>query len=79
METQIKEEKEEKKLDYYFDSYSHYGIHEEMLKDEVRTKSYRNAIYNNKHQFKDKVHQKKLNLGCSRYWMWNWNPLFIRS
>lgn len=22
--------------DYYFDSYSHFGIHEEMLKDEVR-------------------------------------------
>jgi protein arginine N-methyltransferase 1 len=21
--------------DYYFDSYSHFGIHEEMLKDEV--------------------------------------------
>jgi type I protein arginine methyltransferase len=30
--------------DYYFDSYSHFGIHEEMLKDEVRTKSYMNAI-----------------------------------
>ena len=30
--------------DYYFDSYSHFGIHEEMLKDEVRTKSYQNAI-----------------------------------
>ena len=22
--------------DYYFDSYAHFGIHEEMLKDEVR-------------------------------------------
>ena len=22
--------------DYYFDSYTHFGIHEEMLKDEVR-------------------------------------------
>jgi hypothetical protein len=32
--------------DYYFDSYSHFGIHEEMLKDEVRTKSYMNAIGN---------------------------------
>ena len=30
--------------DYYFDSYAHFGIHEEMLKDEVRTKSYLNAI-----------------------------------
>jgi protein arginine N-methyltransferase 1 len=27
--------------DYYFDSYAHFGIHEEMLKDEVRTKGYR--------------------------------------
>lgn len=27
--------------DYYFDSYAHYGIHEEMLKDEQRTKAYR--------------------------------------
>uniref|UniRef100_A0A7E4VFV5 type I protein arginine methyltransferase n=1 Tax=Panagrellus redivivus TaxID=6233 RepID=A0A7E4VFV5_PANRE len=41
--------------DYYFDSYAHYGIHEEMLKDEVRTKTYRNSIYHNKHLFKDKV------------------------
>ena len=30
--------------DYYFDSYSHFGIHEEMLKDTVRTESYRRAI-----------------------------------
>uniref|UniRef100_A0AC34QMU2 Protein arginine N-methyltransferase 1 n=1 Tax=Panagrolaimus sp. JU765 TaxID=591449 RepID=A0AC34QMU2_9BILA len=41
--------------DYYFDSYAHFGIHEEMLKDEVRTKTYRNSIYHNKHLFKDKV------------------------
>ena len=27
--------------DYYFDSYAHFGIHEEMLKDEQRTKGYR--------------------------------------
>jgi protein arginine N-methyltransferase 1 len=38
--------------DYYFDSYSHFGIHEEMLKDEVRTKAYMNAIEQNKHLFK---------------------------
>lgn len=36
--------------DYYFDSYSHFGIHEEMLKDGVRTRSYMNAIMNNAHQ-----------------------------
>ncbi|CAJ0574483.1 unnamed protein product, partial [Mesorhabditis spiculigera] len=41
--------------DYYFDSYAHFGIHEEMLKDEVRTTTYRNSIYHNKHLFKDKV------------------------
>lgn len=34
--------------DYYFSSYSHFGIHEEMLKDEVRTKSYMNSILRNK-------------------------------
>jgi predicted RNA methylase len=32
-----------------------------MLKDEVRTKSYRNAILNNKHLFKGKV---VLDVGC---------------
>ncbi|KAH8482326.1 hypothetical protein H0E87_029676 [Populus deltoides] len=41
--------------DYYFDSYSHFGIHEEMLKDVVRTKTYQNVIYQNKFLFKDKV------------------------
>lgn len=38
--------------DYYFDSYAHFGIHEEMLKDEVRTMTYRNSMYYNKHLFK---------------------------
>lgn len=47
--------------DYYFDSYSHFGIHEEMLKDEVRTRSYMNSIMQNKHLFKDKV---VLDVGC---------------
>ena len=41
--------------DYYTDSYAHFGIHEEMLKDEVRTKAYMNAIMQNKHLFKDKI------------------------
>ncbi|ETO29521.1 hypothetical protein RFI_07602 [Reticulomyxa filosa] len=41
--------------DYYFDSYSHFGIHEEMLKDTVRTKTYQRAILQNKHLFKDKI------------------------
>ncbi|KAL8856747.1 MAG: hypothetical protein Q9178_006705 [Gyalolechia marmorata] len=46
---------------HYFNSYNHHGIHEEMLKDEVRTKSYRESIYQNKHLFKDKV---VLDVGC---------------
>ncbi|GAA5917764.1 hypothetical protein JCM8208_004848 [Rhodotorula glutinis] len=47
--------------DYYADSYAHFGIHEEMLKDEVRTLSYRNSMWHNKHLFKDKV---VLDVGC---------------
>merc|ERR1719494_1764865 len=47
--------------DYYFDSYAHFGIHEEMLKDEVRTLTYRNSMVNNKHLFKDKI---VLDVGC---------------
>jgi len=47
--------------DYYFDSYGHFGIHEEMLKDEVRTLTYRNSMYNNAHLFKDKI---VLDVGC---------------
>jgi protein arginine N-methyltransferase 1 len=47
--------------DYYFDSYAHFGIHEEMLKDEVRTNIYKNAIINNKHLFEGKV---VLDVGC---------------
>merc|ERR1712038_1966339 len=47
--------------DYYFDSYAHFGIHEEMLKDEVRTLPYRNSMYHNKHLFKDKI---VLDVGC---------------
>ncbi|XP_042496104.1 probable protein arginine N-methyltransferase 1.2 isoform X2 [Macadamia integrifolia] len=41
--------------DYYFDSYSHFGIHEEMLKDTVRTKTYQNVIYQNGFLFRNKV------------------------
>ncbi|XP_043849314.1 protein arginine N-methyltransferase 1-like [Dromiciops gliroides] len=41
--------------DYYFDSYAHFGIHEEMLKVEVPTLTYRNSMFHNRHLFKDKV------------------------
>jgi len=37
------------------------GIHEEMLKDTVRTGAYRNAMYNNEHLFKGK---SVLDVGC---------------
>lgn len=47
--------------DYYFDSYAHFGIHEEMLKDEVRTLTYRNSMYHNKHLFQGKV---VMDIGC---------------
>merc|ERR1711973_411233 len=47
--------------DYYTNSYAHFGIHEQMLKDEVRTLSYRDAIYKNKHLFKGKT---VLDVGC---------------
>jgi len=47
--------------DYYWKSYAHFGIHEEMLKDEVRMRCYRGSIMNNKHLIKDKV---VLDVGC---------------
>uniref|UniRef100_A0A0N5C781 type I protein arginine methyltransferase n=1 Tax=Strongyloides papillosus TaxID=174720 RepID=A0A0N5C781_STREA len=54
-ENQDKSASELSSQDYYFNSYAHYGIHEEMLKDEVRTKTYRDSIYQNRHLFKDKI------------------------
>jgi hypothetical protein len=47
--------------DYYFDSYAHHAIHEEMLKDEVRTRTYEMAIMQNKHLFHNKI---VLDVGC---------------
>ena len=43
------------KKDYYFNSYSNFYIHEEMLKDKVRTGSYQKSILENKDIFKDKI------------------------
>ena len=48
-------------VDYYFDSYAHHAIHEEMLKDVVRTQTYQTAILQNAHLFQDKV---VLDVGC---------------
>ncbi|KAL2001115.1 hypothetical protein VTN02DRAFT_2220 [Thermoascus thermophilus] len=45
----------------YFTSYAYNAIHESMLKDAVRTDSYRDFIYENKHLFKDKI---VLDVGC---------------
>jgi len=47
--------------DYYADSYAHHAIHEEMLKDEVRTRTYQRAIMDNSHLFKDKI---VMDVGC---------------
>ncbi|DBA74875.1 hypothetical protein WJX79_006053 [Trebouxia sp. C0005] len=52
---------QETAADYYFDSYAHFGIHEEMLKDTVRTRSYQNAISGTSHLIKGKI---VLDVGC---------------
>jgi hypothetical protein len=57
---EVTESKERTSKDYYFDSYSHHAIHEEMLKDEVRTRTYEMAIKQNKHLFEGKVGLKGL-------------------
>ncbi|KAL8153804.1 hypothetical protein V2J09_011564 [Rumex salicifolius] len=45
----------------YFQSYSHLGIHEEMIKDRVRTDAYRNAIFHHKDSIAGKV---VVDVGC---------------
>ncbi len=45
----------ENKKDYYFNSYSSYYIHEQMLKDRIRTGTYQDAILQNPDVFKDKI------------------------
>ena len=62
MEKSTPEKKEDMtSRDYYFDSYAHFGIHEEMLKDTVRTRAYQRAIEENPAQFKDKI---VMDIGC---------------
>lgn len=41
--------------DYYFDSYNHYGVHEDVLKDTVTTFAFQRAIKQNAHLFRGKV------------------------
>lgn len=57
----IQENIKQTSKDYYFDSYSHFGIHEEMLKDQVRTNAYLKAIEQNKHLIEGKI---VLDVGC---------------
>ncbi|KAK4373447.1 hypothetical protein RND71_008831 [Anisodus tanguticus] len=45
----------------YFHSYAHVGIHEEMIKDRVRTDSYRNAIFQHQNFIAGKV---VVDVGC---------------
>jgi protein arginine N-methyltransferase 3 len=45
----------------YIDSYSHFSIHEEMLKDTIRTNSYRDCMYQNESVFRDRI---VLDIGC---------------
>lgn len=70
-DTFLKEEKEsfqenvelsqDEEKDGYFTSYGELDIHEVMLKDKIRTCAYRDAIYDNKEYFKDKI---VLDIGC---------------
>ncbi|KAF9542657.1 hypothetical protein EC957_001791 [Mortierella hygrophila] len=46
---------------YYFNSYAHSDIHQQMLNDRVRTEGYRDFIYENKDIFKGKT---VLDVGC---------------
>lgn len=41
--------------DYYFDSYNHYGVHEDILRDNVTMQAYQAAILQNPHIFAGKV------------------------
>lgn len=45
----------------YFNTYSHFAIHHEMLTDKVRTESYRDALLMNSHIFKNCV---MMDVGC---------------
>jgi len=51
----IQPDEGEQDRDSYFQSYTHFSIHEEMIKDVTRTESYRKFIEGNPEMFKDKV------------------------
>ena len=56
-QTQPRQKKKQEKID----TNNNFFINLEMLKDEVRTMTYRNAMYHNTHLFKDKI---VLDVGC---------------
>lgn len=41
--------------EYYFDSYNHYGVFEDLLKDEASKSVLRRVVLENAHLFKDKI------------------------
>merc|ERR1719352_542826 len=47
--------------DYYFNAYAHLGVHEELIRDSVRTNAYRRAVLQSRHLFAGKV---VLDVGC---------------
>ena len=58
VEDEVGEESAENKNDFedlYFESYAKTSIHQQMIRDKVRTGTYRNAIIHNKHLFRGKV------------------------
>ncbi|KAH7825413.1 putative Protein arginine N-methyltransferase [Monocercomonoides exilis] len=62
MSENVENKKQESPEDQpYFESYSHLSIHLTMLKDQIRTLGYRNAIFKAAEDFKDKV---VLDVGC---------------
>lgn len=57
----IESQNKKEDLNYYFDSYAHIGIHRVMLSDNIRTLSYREAIFRNPGLIKGKI---VLDVGC---------------
>ena len=49
------EERNITEKDLYYLSYANISVHEDMLKDVIRTGAYQRAILNNTHIFKDKI------------------------
>ncbi|XP_063709884.1 protein arginine N-methyltransferase 3 isoform X2 [Culicoides brevitarsis] len=55
------DDKDDHQDESYFSTYSHFGIHYDMLSDSVRTNSYRQAILMNKNLFEGRT---VLDVGC---------------